>query len=73
MDRALQTAEQDEQKEEQPGDDVGHDEAAADGAHEAKEVDGGLVRQEADQEEGEVPAQLGTGRLEIKMLVLMPA
>ena len=55
MDRAGQTAEQDEQKEEQPGDDVGHDEAAADGAHKAEEVDGRLVRQEADQEEGEVP------------------
>ena len=55
--RAEQTAEQDEQEEEQPGNDIGHHEAAADGAHEAEEVDGRLVRQEADQEEGEVSAQ----------------
>ena len=55
--RAERTAEQDEQEEEQPGDDVGDDKAAADGAHEAEEVDGRLVRQEADEEEGEVPAQ----------------
>ena len=55
--RAEQTAEQDEQEEEQPGNDIGHHEAAADGAHEAEEIDGCLVRQEADQEEGEVSAQ----------------
>ena len=57
MGRAEQTAEQDEQEEEQPRDDIGHNKTAADSAHEAEEVDGRLVRQETDQEEGEVPTQ----------------
>ena len=50
------TAEQDEQQEDEPGHGVGDDEAAPDGAHAAEEVDGHLVRQEADQPEAKVPA-----------------
>ena len=66
------TAEQDEQEEEQPGNDVGHNEAAADGAHEAEEGNGCLMRQEADQEEGEVPAKRAQADWQ-SMLVWMAA
>ena len=51
------TAEEDEEEEDEPGHGVGHDEAAPDGAHAAEQVDGRLVRQEADQPEAEVPAR----------------
>lgn len=50
------TAEEDEQEEDEPRHGVGHDEAAPNGAHAAEEVDGNLVRQEADQPEAEIPA-----------------
>ena len=49
--------EQDEQKE-QPGDGVGHHEAAPDGAHDAEQAHGQLVGQEHAEQVAEEPAQL---------------
>lgn len=42
------TGEEDQQQEEQPRNGVGHNEAAPNSAHSAEQVDGELMRQEAD-------------------------